>query len=88
MFGEVNQLGGFADAAQRGFGDGFGFARDGDHAAIVIGVTFAIEQVDAGNFAHGRDDRVDFGRVAPFGEIRNTFDESFHEVRVRDSSSG
>ena len=43
MFGEVYQLGGFADAAQRGFGDGFRFARDGDHAAIVIGVTFAIK---------------------------------------------
>ena len=78
MLGQVNQLGGFADATQRCFGNGFGFAGDGDDAAVVVGVAFAIEQIHAGHFAHGRDDGVNFGRVAPFGEIRNTFDESFH----------
>ena len=55
-------------------------------AAVVVGVTFAIEQIDAGNFAHRGDDGVDLGGVAPFGKIRNAFDESFHEVT--DSSSG
>ena len=78
MPGEVNQFGCFADAAQCGFSDGFGFAGYGDDAAVMVCVTFAVEQVDAGNFAHGRDNGVNFGRVAPFGKIRNTFYKSFH----------
>ncbi len=86
MFGEVNQLSGFADAAECRFGDGFWLTGNRHDAAVMIGVAFAVEQVNAGNLAHGRDDRVNFGRIAPFGKIRDTFDKSFHGIR--DSSSG
>ena len=75
---EIDQLGGFADAAQRRLGDVLGFAGERDHAAIVVRVAFAVEQEDAGNFAHGRDDGVHFGGIAAFGEIRNAFDEALH----------
>ena len=44
MLREIDQLRGFADAAQGRFGDGFGFAGERDHAAIVVGVAFAVEQ--------------------------------------------
>ena len=75
---EVDQFGGFADAAKGRFGDGVGLAREGNHAAVVVGVAFAVEQKNAGHFAHGRHDGVDFGGIAAFGEIRNAFDETFH----------
>src|SRR3984957_378256 len=88
MFGEVDELGGFADAAQGGFGDRFGFAGQGHDAAVVIGIAFAIENVDAGDFAHGGDDGVNLGDVAAFGKIRNTLDDALHRVRTLPETLG
>jgi hypothetical protein len=45
----------------------------------VVGVHLAIEQVDAGHL-HGVDDGVNFGFIAAFGEIRDTFDERGHKL--------
>jgi hypothetical protein len=39
----------------------------------VVGVHFAVEEIDAGNL-HGLDDGVDLGGVAAFREIGNAFD--------------
>ena len=43
MLRQIDQAGRRADAAQGGFGDGFGRACQGDHGAIVVGVAVAIE---------------------------------------------
>ena len=75
---EVDEFGGLAHAADGGFLNGLALADQSDDAAVVIGVHFAIEQVDAGHF-HGVDDGVNFGFVAAFREIRNTFDERGHK---------
>ena len=75
---EVDQLGGFADAAQRSLRDALGFSDKRDHAAIVVRVAFTVEEEDAGNLAHGRDDGFHFGGIAALGEIRNAFDEALH----------
>jgi hypothetical protein len=39
----------------------------------VVGIHLAVEEIDSGDF-HGFDNGIDFGRVAAFGKIRNTFD--------------
>ena len=52
------------------------------HAAVMIAVAFAVEQIHAGNFAHRGHDRIHLRCVAPFGKIRNTFNESFHQLEV------
>ena len=80
MFGQIDQFRRFAYSAQGGFGHRFRFTRQRDHAAVVVRVAFVVEQIYAANLAHGRDDRVDFGRVAAFGKIRNTLNNSFHLV--------
>ncbi len=67
-----------AHAADGGFLNGLALAGQSNDAAIVVGVHFAIEQVDAGHL-HGLDDGVNFGFVAAFGEIRNAFDERGHK---------
>ena len=77
MMSEVDQFGGFADAANGGFLDRLAFADQGDDAAVVVGIHFAVEQVDAGHL-HGVDDGVNFGFIAAFGEIGNAFDERGH----------
>ena len=81
VLGEVDQFRGFSDSAQGCFGHRFRLAGQGDDAAVVVGVAFAIEQVHAGDLAHRGDDGVDLCGIAPFGEIRNAFDQSFHVVR-------
>jgi hypothetical protein len=77
---EIDQLSGFAHAANGGFLNGFAVSDQGDDAAVVVGVHFAVEQVDAGHF-HGVDDGVNFGFVAAFGEIGYAFDERGHNGR-------
>ena len=72
--GEVDQLRGLADAANGGFLDGVALADQRDHAAIVVGIHFAIEKKDAGNL-HGFDDGVDLGRIPAFRKIGNTFNQ-------------
>jgi hypothetical protein len=41
----------------------------------VVGIHLAVEEIDAGDL-HGFDNGIDFGRIAAFGKIRNTFDKS------------
>jgi len=72
---EVDQLGRFADAANGGFLNSLAFADEGDDAAVVVGVHLAVEEVDAGDL-HCCNDGVDFGGVAAFRKIGNTFDKS------------
>ena len=86
MLGEVDQLGGFSDAAERGLCDRVRLAGNRDDTAVMIRVAFAVEQIHSGNFAHCGDDGVNLGPIAAFGKIRNRFDKSFHVVK--DSSSG
>jgi len=72
---QVDQFGGFAHTAKDCFGDGFGFTSKCDHRAVVIRVALTVEHQDAGHAAHGVDERVHFGRIAPFREIWHAFDQ-------------
>ena len=72
VLAEIDQLGGFAYPADGSFLDGVAVANDSDDAAVVVGVHFAIQQVDAVDF-HGIDDGVDFGFVASFREVGDAF---------------
>ena len=80
VLGEVNQFRGLPYSANRCFLDGIAFPHQGDDAAIVIGIHFAVEQVDAGNL-HGIDNGVNFRRIAAFGKVRNAFDKSAGHTR-------
>jgi hypothetical protein len=72
--GEVDELGGAAGGANRGFDDTGGGAGDGDDGAVVVAVQGIVEQAHA-LYVHGRDDgRDDFGAAA-FREVGNAFDE-------------
>src|ERR1700687_2541027 len=75
MLGEIDQFGGFAYPANGGFLDGFALPYECDDAAVVVGIHFAVEKINARDL-HGFDNRVDFGRVAAFGKIRNAFNKS------------
>ena len=59
------------------FLNGFALADNRNDAAVVVGVHFAIQQVNAGHF-HGVDDGVNFGLVAAFGEVGDAFDQRGH----------
>ncbi len=63
------------DGAEGGIGDGRGRTDEGEDAAIVIGIHFAIEQDDLGDGEDGLHDGVDFGGVTAFGKIGDTLDE-------------
>src|SRR5271155_3222644 len=63
MFGEIDQLGGFAYSSNGGFLDGVALAYQGDDAAVVVGIHLAVEEKNAGNL-HGFDDGVNFSGVA------------------------
>src|SRR5208282_2630159 len=75
VFREIDQLGGLPYPANGGFLNGFTLADQGDHAAVVVGIHLAVEEIDPGDL-HGFDNGIDFGGVAAFREIRNAFDES------------
>ena len=75
MLVQIDQLGRLAHAANRGLLDRLPLPHQRDDAAVVIGVHLAIEQEDAVHL-HGLDDGVDFGLVAAFRKIGNTFDKS------------
>ena len=53
---QVDQFHRLAHAAQRGIGHCIRLARQRDHAAVVVGVHLAIENVNTRDAAHGRDD--------------------------------
>jgi hypothetical protein len=74
----VDEFKGAARAKDRGFANGFGFSSESDDATVVVGVHFVVEDVNAGNAAHGLDDGVDIGAIATFGKVRHTLNQSFH----------
>ncbi len=78
VLGEVNQLGGLADAADRGLRHLHRIANQGDDTAVVVGVHLAVEQIHAVHL-HGFDDGVDPGLVAPFRKVGYTFYECGHK---------
>ena len=75
MLRKVQQLRRLTHAADDRFLNRFALAHQRDDAAVVIGIHFAVEQVNVVAL-HGCDDGIDFGLIPAFGEIRNTFDES------------
>jgi len=75
---EVDHFRSLADAADGGFLNGLALADQRDDRTVVVGVTFAIEQIDAGDF-HGVDDGVNFGFVAAFGKIWDALYERGHK---------
>ena len=75
MLRQVDQLRGLPYPADRRFLNRVAVADQSDHAAVVVGIHLAVEELDTRDF-HGVDNGVDFGFVAAFGEIRDTFDES------------
>ena len=72
VLAKIDQLGGFAHPADGSFLDGVAVANDRDDAAIVVGIHFAIQQIDTIDF-HGIDDGVDFGFVASLREVGDAF---------------
>jgi hypothetical protein len=72
---KVNQLGGFANAAQDGLLNGFPLAHQRNDATVVVGIHLPVEKINAGNL-HGFDNGIDLDWVAAFRKIGNTFDKS------------
>ena len=62
--------------------NGGGRSDEGQDAAVVIGVLFAVEQHHIRDGEDALDDRIDFGGVAPFGKIRNTLDQLSCHVHI------
>ena len=77
VLGEINQLSGFAHAANCGFCDGVALAHQGDDAAVVVGIHLAVEEIDAIHF-HGGDDGVNLRFVASFGKVGDALDKCGH----------
>src|SRR5204863_10221133 len=76
---KINDLGSLADATNGRFHDRLALADQRNDAAIVVGIHLAVEQVDAINL-HRLNERNNFGLVAAFRKIRNTFDQ-WHAMR-------
>ncbi len=75
---KIDQLGGLAHAANRGLSHVNGIADQRDDTAVVVGIHLAVEQVNAIHL-HSVDDGIDAPFVAPFGEVRHTFDQYRHK---------
>src|SRR5262249_45853591 len=75
MLAEVDERGGFLDRAKCRGGYSSRRADKREHAAIVIGVAFAIEEDHIGQAGDGLYDGVDLGHVAAFTEVGNTLYE-------------
>ncbi len=80
VFGEVNKLGGFADAANGSLGNVHRVANERNDTAVMVGVHLAVEQIDAVHL-HGCKNGIDTGLIAPFGKVRHTFYECGHKRR-------
>src|SRR5262249_47168885 len=72
---QIDQLSGLAYSSNGSFLDRLSLADESDHAAIVVGVHFAVEKVHAIQF-HGLNDGINFGFVPALGKIRNTLHQS------------
>ena len=75
MPSEVDEGDRLFDRADRGVGDRGRRADEGEDGAIVVRVLLAVEQDHFGDGEDAVDDRIDFGGVAPLGEIRHALDE-------------
>ena len=71
---QIDQFGRLAHAAYRRFLKRLALAHQRDHAAVMVGVHLAIEQVHAVHL-HGRNNGVHLGFIAAFREIGYTFDQ-------------
>ena len=75
LFREVDQGDGLFHRAKGGIGHGGGRTHEGEHAAVVIGIGFAVEQHHLGNGEDGLHDGVDLGGIAALGEIGDALHE-------------
>jgi len=76
LTGEVDELGGFRDAAGYAFDDGGGRAGDGDDGAIVGGVHGPVEEAHAVD-VHGRHYLRDLCGIRALRKVGDTFDDRF-----------
>ena len=65
MHSQVNQLRRLAHPANRRFLNRLALAHQRDHAAVVVGIHLAVEQVHAVHL-HGVDDGIHFGLITAF----------------------
>ena len=75
VLGQIDQLRSLAHSANRRLLNRLALAHQRDHAAVVIGVHLAVQQIDAIHL-HRLDDGIDFRLVAAFRKIGNAFDQS------------
>jgi hypothetical protein len=74
---QIDQLGSLPHSADSRLLNRFALSNQGDDATIVIMVHLAVEKIDAIHL-HGFDDGVNFGFIAAFGEIGDTFNQCGH----------
>src|SRR5256885_6502591 len=79
---QVDQFRSLADTQERRFTHAVRLPRERNHATIVVGIHLAIQDIHARHAAHGGNDGVHFGRVAPFREIWDALNESLHLTQV------
>ena len=78
MFRQVDEFGSLAYSADSGFLNGLALADQSDDRAVVVGVHFAVKEVNAVHF-HGGDDGVNFSRIASFGKIGHALYQRRHK---------
>ena len=78
MFRQINEFGGLTHAANGRLGDVDRIAHQRDDAAVMVGIHLTIKEIDAIHL-HGFQNCVNFGFVAAFRKVRNTFDEYWHK---------
>ena len=78
MLRQINEFGGLADAANGRLSDIDRIAYQRDNTAVMVGIHLAVKEIDAVHL-HGFENGVNFGFVAAFGEIGDTFDECWHK---------
>jgi len=76
LLGEIDELGGLACGADRGFDNTGGRAGDGDDGTVVGLIERPVQQANAFDL-HCGDDLADLGCVVAFGEVRDAFDDGF-----------
>jgi len=71
MRGEINQLDRLFDRPERGVRHRIRRAGEGQNRAVVVRIGLAIEERHFGDRKDGANDRIQRGRVPPFGKVRN-----------------
>ena len=77
---QIDQFRSFAHAANGCLSHSFPIPNQSDHAAVVIGIHFAVKKEDAGKL-HCLNNGIDHRFVAAFRKIGNAFDKSGHHWR-------